>query len=158
MCNSACNYWLHLYFCLDESNCKASEDDDEHIKDKPYEDKPSSKPSKLDASENEPSDDDEVVGLDGNNYSLSVSDGKFEMVNVTTASVDLNNNAACEAGSFETTDRPIHGHSDVECDKPSRLPMEADSKETDSPLNLGKICIFNIMLGHLNIKGRILII
>jgi len=36
---------------------------------------------------------------------------KFEMSNFKTSCVDLddlNNNAACEAGSFGTIDRPIH--------------------------------------------------
>jgi len=146
-----------LYFCLDESDCEANEDkhnDDEKIKDKLYGDKPSSKPSKLDACENEPSDDDEIVGLDSSDYS-------HETANVTAACVDLDdfkNNAVYEAGSFETTDRPIDGHSDVDYDKPARLSMEADSKEIDSPLNLGNFRIFNItMLGHFNKKGQMLI-
>jgi len=53
--------------------------------------------------------------LDGDDYSHSISDEKFEMVNGTTACVhidDLNNNDACEAGSFETTNRPIYGYSE----------------------------------------------
>ena len=93
-----------MYFCLDESDCEANEDkhnDDEKIKDKLYGDKPSSKPSKLDACENEPSDDDEIVDLNSNDYSHVE---KFETANVTAACVDLDdlkNNAACEAGSFE---------------------------------------------------------
>jgi len=69
------------------------------------------------------------------------------MANVTTACVDLddlNNNVTCEAGSFETANRPIHGYSDLECDKPANSPMEVDSKETGSPLNIGNIRILNV--------------
>jgi len=139
--------------CLDKLDCKANENeqnDGEHINDNSHGDKPASKPSKLDASKNESSsDDDEIVGLDGD-YSHSVSDKNFEIANVTTTCVDLddlNNNGTCEAKPFESTDRPIHGHPDLECDKPARLSMEADSKETHSPLKLGNIHTFT-MLGY----------
>ena len=65
---------LLFALCFDKLDCKADENeqnDGEHINDNSHGDKPASKPSKLDASKNESSNDDEIVGLDGD-YSQCV--------------------------------------------------------------------------------------